>query len=97
VKTDFSPEALADLDALHDYIAEDKPGAAQRWVAKLISMAEFAALYPLAGRMVPEVGDPAVREVVFRNYRIIYRLEQKRLLVLTVIERHRRLRARSEK
>jgi mRNA-degrading endonuclease RelE of RelBE toxin-antitoxin system len=41
---------------------------------------------------VPEVGDPKIREVLVGGYRVIYRLEQKRLLVLTVIEGHRRLR-----
>jgi hypothetical protein len=40
----------------------------------------------------PEVEDPKIREVIVGEYRVIFRIEQKRLLVLTVIEGYRRLR-----
>ncbi len=91
MKVEFSPEALADLDAIYEFIARDKPVAALRWVETLIDTAEKAAAHPLAGRVVPEIDDGAIREALFRNYRIIYRVESKRMLVLTVVERHRRL------
>jgi hypothetical protein len=42
--------------------------------------------------VVPEVGDPDIREVFLRTYRIIYRIEPDRILVLTIFEGHRRLR-----
>lgn len=41
---------------------------------------------------MPEVEDPKIRELIVGVYRVIYRVEEKRLLVLTVIEGHRRLR-----
>jgi plasmid stabilization system protein ParE len=91
VHADFSPEALADLDAIYEYIARDKPRIALAWTEKLVDAAEKAATLPFAGRVVPEIGDPKIREVLFRNYRIVYRVEAKRLLVITIIERHRRL------
>jgi plasmid stabilization system protein ParE len=34
--------------------------------------------------MVPEVGRAEIREVLYGQYRIIYRLDPKRLVVLTV-------------
>ncbi|MCC6807414.1 MAG: type II toxin-antitoxin system RelE/ParE family toxin [Deltaproteobacteria bacterium] len=91
MRVDFSPEALRDLDAIFDYIARDNPSAALRWVNRLITRAEKAAKQPLAGRIVPELADQAIREVFVRHYRIVYRVERGRLLVLTVIEGHRRL------
>ena len=93
LKVDFSPTALFDLEDIADYIAQDDPAAAERWVGKLVAAAENVACHPRSGRAVPEVGDPRIRQVVIGGYRIVYRLEQKRLLVLTVIEGHRRLRA----
>jgi toxin ParE1/3/4 len=90
VRVDFSPEALADLDTIFDYIAVDKPQAALRWVEKLIDRAEAAGEHPRAGRVVAELGDATIREVFLRNYRILYRVEKKRLLVLTSVEGHRR-------
>ena len=96
MNVDFSPEALADLDAIYEYIARDKPRIALAWTEKLIDAAEKAVAYPLAGRVVPEIGDAKIREVLFRNYRIVYRVEAKRLLVITIVERHRRLRIGNE-
>jgi toxin ParE1/3/4 len=92
-KVEFSPTALFDLEDIADYIAQDNPMAAEQWVDKLVPGAEKVASHPRSGRAVPEVGDPKIREVLVGQYRVIYRLEEKRLLVLTVIEGHRRLRA----
>jgi toxin ParE1/3/4 len=71
VRVEFSPEALGDLDAIYEYIARDNPSAALRWVNRLIVRAEKAATQPLAGRIVPELADKAIREVFVRQYRII--------------------------
>ncbi len=46
---------------------------------------------PLAGRVVPEVDEPDVREVFFRTYRIVYRVMEGEVHVLTVFEGSRPL------
>jgi plasmid stabilization system protein ParE len=92
VKTDFSAQALADLEEIARFIARDDPAAAVAWGDKLVDRAEEAGQHPLAGRVVPEFGDRTLREVLLQGYRIVYRLEKKRIVVLTVIEGHRRLR-----
>jgi toxin ParE1/3/4 len=92
LKVEFSPAALLDLEDITDYIAQDGPIAAERRVDKLVAAAEKVAGHPRLGRAVPEVGDSKIRELIVGAYRVIYRVEEKRLLVLTVIEGHRRLR-----
>jgi toxin ParE1/3/4 len=92
LKVEFSPTALFDLEDIADYIAQDNPSAAEQWVDKLVQAARKVASHPRSGRAVPEVEDPKIREVIVGEYRAIYRVEEKRLLVLTVIEGHRRLR-----
>ena len=89
---EWSPEAVADLEEIASFIARDNPIAADAWIEKLIARAETAAHAPRAGRMVPEVGARDVREVFLRTYRIIYRVEAHRIVILTVLEGHRRLR-----
>ena len=91
-KVEFSPAALLDLEDIADYIAHDNPIAAEQWVDKLVTTVENVASRPRAGRGVPEVENPKIRKVLLGAYRVIYRIEPKRLLVLTVIEGHRRLR-----
>jgi toxin ParE1/3/4 len=87
---EWSPEAVADLEDIAAFIARDNPVAAEAWIDKQIARAEKAALAPRAGRIVPEVDDRDVREVFLRTYRIIYRVEAKRTVILTILEGHRR-------
>jgi plasmid stabilization system protein ParE len=39
---------------------------------------------PRIGRVVPEMNDPAIREIILGNYRIIYRLHTELAEILTV-------------
>ncbi|WP_437665171.1 type II toxin-antitoxin system RelE/ParE family toxin [Sorangium sp. So ce1182] len=94
---EWSPEALADLEDICAYIARDNPKAAEAWIEKLISKAEKASAHARAGRVVPEIEDPDIREVFLKSYRIIYRVEPERVVVLTVLEGHRRLRANRQR
>jgi addiction module RelE/StbE family toxin len=86
---EWTERALDDLREIDDYIAQDSPVAAEKWVARLIAKAEAAAQMPLAGRVVPERGRTDVREVFVRSYRVVYRVREAGILVLTVIEGHR--------
>lgn len=85
----WTDRALADLEAIGDYIARDNPTAAAHWVRELMSAAKRAANAPLAGRQVPELARDDVREVFKRTYRIVYRVTEERIEVLTVFEGHR--------
>jgi len=83
------PRALRDLGAIRRYIARDDPVAARRWVSRLEQRAQQAAAAPMAGRVVPELENPTVREVLLKSYRIVYRVLDSELHVLTVFEGHR--------
>jgi plasmid stabilization system protein ParE len=86
----WTNRAVADLREIGDYIAQDNPVAAERWITILLRVAESAATLPLAGRVVPEIGREDVREVFKRAYRIVYRVAETRIEILTVFEGHRR-------
>jgi toxin ParE1/3/4 len=88
----WSPQARRDLIELGRYIGQDDPMAARQWIERLREHARAAAAVPLAGRMTPEFGREDIREVLVRTYRIIYRVRQGEIQVLTVIEGHRLLR-----
>ncbi len=94
MRVEFSDEAKHDLDEIAAFIARDSIEAADRWVDRLVDRALAIARAPRSGRVVPEFGDPLTRQVLVRSYRIIYRIEPKRVLVLTIVEGHRRLRRR---
>lgn len=87
----WTDRALGDLEEIDAYIAVDDPIAAERWVEGLLAAAQRAGELPMSGRQVPELGREDVREILKGSYRIVYRILDLRVEVLTVFEGHRRL------
>ena len=69
----WSPLAIEDVEAIRAYVARDSPRSADLLVERLVAAVERLEANPLSGRVVPEVGDEALREVIHGNYRIVYR------------------------
>ena len=87
----WTERARRDLLDIGRFIARDNPRAARAWVERLRERAHKAAETPLAGRVVPERADKEVREVFVRNCRIVYRVFDNAIHVLTGFEGHRQL------
>ena len=85
----WAPLALGQLQEIVDYIARDKPGAAARWADRMFDLAETLTAAPHRGRVVPEIGRKEVRELLDGNYRMIYRIDQKSISILTVRHSYR--------
>jgi plasmid stabilization system protein ParE len=95
LKLVWSPLAIERAVEQAQYIARDKPDAARKWLSNLFARTGKLAKLPRLGRVVPELGLPDFRELKFGIYRTIYRLERRRVSILTV--RHgRRLLDRGE-
>jgi len=77
----WSPTAKFDLKDIAAFIAEDSASAAKRFVRTLFQAAERLADFPEYGRIVPEFNDPAIREMVRKLCRIIYRVDSKKRIV----------------
>jgi toxin ParE1/3/4 len=70
----WSERARLDLLEIGDFIARDKPQAAEGWVGKVLNVIERTAAFPTSGRIVPEIDRSDIREVILDNYRIVYQL-----------------------
>ena len=89
----WSQEAAENLVDIEEFIARDSVERAIRFVDALIDQTEtILADNPRSGRTVPEIGNPDIRELIYRGYRIVYRLNGDRIDILTVFEGHRLLR-----
>ncbi len=84
----WTPIALDRAEEAARYIAIDRPSAAAKWIDGLFLAVGELRKFPERGRMVPEIGSPEVREILYGSHRVVYRLGKKRLHVLTV--RHQR-------
>lgn len=87
----WTERAARDLMETGAYIAESDPTAARAWVERLRQRALKASKMPRTGRVVPEVARDDVREVFERSYRVVYRVVDDGIVVLTVFEGHRLL------
>jgi addiction module RelE/StbE family toxin len=70
----WAPQAIEDVEAIRTYLAHDSPHYAELVVQRIIVAVTRLASHPLSGRVVPEVNDESIREVVHGSYRIVYRL-----------------------
>jgi toxin ParE1/3/4 len=93
----WSGESLDDIDAIGRFIGRDSVQHAQRVVEGLFELGGVIAAHPRAGRMVPELGDPLVRERFLYSYRVIYSIGEERIAVLAVLHGRRLLESIGER
>jgi len=84
VRLNWTFQALDDLDAICEFIARDVPRYAQIFASHVFDAVDRLETFPLSGRVVPEVEREDIREVIFGNYRIVYRLTDNELDVVSV-------------
>lgn len=80
----WTRRAIEDVQSIRQFIAQDSPHYALLVTQQLIASVERLPAFPQSGRVVPEVNDPAVREVIHGTYRIVYRLIHGEIHILTV-------------
>lgn len=78
----WTEPALEDLEAAAAYIARDSP----RYAAAVVREAQEAARslegFSRRGRVVPELDEPAIREMFVRRFRLIYEIREEEIFVL---------------
>jgi toxin ParE1/3/4 len=84
MKIIWSPLAMDRASEIAEYIAQDNRAAAESWIKAVFGKVAALKRFPESGRIVPETNNRTIRELIYGNYRIIYRLEEKRISVLTV-------------
>jgi len=91
MKIIWTREALENIIEIENYISEDNPHKAVEFTDLLISKCESLIDNPDIGRIVPEFYDSSIRELIHKNYRIVYRHIDEEIQILTVFEGHRLL------
>ena len=76
----WSPAARDDLHDIVTFIARDNPNRAMSFGYGLISETDRLQDFPESGRVVPEYRNDGIREIVFRPYRIVYRVNHTKQL-----------------
>ncbi len=84
MRVTWSPLAEQRAREAVDAIAEDRPNSAGAWLEELLERVEALSRFPRQGREVPEIRKPKYRQIQHYPYRVIYRIDPKQLVILTV-------------
>jgi len=89
MKLIWTKESLINLQQIEDYISDNNPDAAIKLTDKLISLTNVLIKFPRKGRIVPELLVENIREIIYKNYRIVYDIKKSSITILTVFESHK--------
>ena len=93
VKINWTDQSIEDIDSIAEFISTDSLKYAKIQVQRFFERVDVLKSHPKAGRIVPEIEDKSVRELIMGNYRIIYKiLSKERIDILTVHHSRRMLR-----
>ena len=71
----ITASADADLEDIENYIAQDSPAVAQKFISRIFDKIDQLYEYPKSGKFVPEIKDSSIRELLINKYRIIYQIK----------------------
>jgi toxin ParE1/3/4 len=81
----WSPLARADLRRIAEYVRQFSPSASGRLARELKIATRRLNRFPLSGRTLPEYPNSRFRELIVRDYRVIYAYTGEVVTILTVI------------
>src|SRR5688500_1542129 len=70
MKVMMSDPALDDVEALEIYVSEQSPSRAKKLTKEIFARARSLATMPRRGRVIPELGDPNLRELIVGDCRL---------------------------
>ena len=81
----WSVPARNDLKQINDYIANDSKYYAQNVIQEIVAKTETLTEFPKIGRIVPEISDQNIRELIVYSYRLIYEISVAGIEILAII------------
>lgn len=83
-KISWSLKAVENLEDIATYISKNSSLYAPIFIQKIISSVDALMDFPLMGRKVPEFNNDRIREIIFQNYRIVYRVNRNNVEIILV-------------
>ena len=84
MKIRWSELAIDRLNDIIEYISADNTQNALNWSQSVFSEIEKLKSFPQMGRMLPEINNKNIREIIYGNYRIIYKQESPYISILKI-------------
>ncbi len=91
VEVRWTNQSLSDIENIAEFIAKDSFKYAEIQVHLFFSKTDILSSFPNAGRLVPEVNNKSIRELIQGNYRIIYKIISENKIDILTVHHSRRL------
>ncbi len=85
----WTREALDKLLLIDDFIAKENPKRSKNFVNLLLEKDDSLAESPYRGRKVPEFNNSQIREIIVKNFRLVYKISADIIYIITVFEGHK--------
>lgn len=80
----WTPQAADDLEAICLFIARDAPQVAAAFAGRILSATERLAEHSRLGRVVPELDEENIREIIVGSFRVIHRIRDGDVQILAI-------------
>lgn len=87
----WSSQARKDLESISDYYGQVAPKFAERFEKQVFEATQRLEKFPRSGRMIPEIEDKQLREVIYRQYRVMYHIDKldEEVLIVAILHSSR--------
>jgi addiction module RelE/StbE family toxin len=95
VEINWTPQAIDDINNIAQFIAKDSVKFARIQTKRFFEITLKLEKYPTAGKIVPEIGDKHIRELILGNYRVVYKIISAQKIDILSIHHSARLLSKS--
>ena len=90
-KVVWTEPALSDLQSIIEFIAKDSHQYAERLGFHIVQAPQRLSVFPYSGRIVPELNDSSIRELIYSSYRIIHVIRPTASYIIAILHSSRDL------
>lgn len=74
VKINWTKRAVESIYEIQEYLLTKSESFVKVFTDKIFEKVDLLINFPESGRMLPELERPDIRELIYKNYRIIYKI-----------------------
>ena len=82
---EFTERVRKDLNDIFTYSSSNSSQYAESFLNNIYDKVKNLKFFKQIGRQVPELENPNIREVIFKNYRIVYQILKEKIQIITII------------
>jgi len=82
---EWTDVALKQLDSIWDFIAVDSIYYADKITDEIMTATEKLSTFNKIGRIIPEIGDENIREILYMSYRVMYEIRGSFIYITQIV------------